>query len=455
MRRAGVVLGAVFAAAVHLGGCSDKGSPFAPVEPPPDTPPVQAASCAGCHTNYTLLKQIASPDTAKVPGGCGGDVPHIEPYDRVFMGGSGYDDFRNSTHGRQSCTSCHGGVENTADKKQAHSGAFVKNPSRTNPDVCVQCHSSIVSRFKTSLHYQGWGQKNSIVRRMGVSSFDALPHGVQGAYGQNCATCHASCGDCHVNRPIAGGGGLLRGHKFQRTPDMRDNCTTCHSSRGGHAFFGIGAGTQPDAHLKAGFTCLRCHEGSSLHGDGTTYAHRFESRTLPTCTGCHRGVLTSSENDYHIAHASDLTCHTCHSQNYNNCGSCHVGGSGVRVASHLSFRMALNPIPTLRTARIVPVRRAPAAPDSWSNFGLAQLTAFDAKATYNYAAPHNIQLWTTRTKVAAGAACYDSCHIIRDGDTYRNRELYLFEADLKEPWEKSASRHLAVDGKLPANWNVR
>jgi hypothetical protein len=60
-----------------------------------------------------------------------------------------------------------------------------------------------------------------------------------------------------------------------------------------------------------------------------------------------------------------------------------------------------------------------------------------------------------RTKVAAGAACYANCHIIRDGDTYRNRELYLFESDLKEPWEKSASRNIVVDGKLPAKWDVR
>ena len=41
---------------------------------------------------------------------------------------------------------------------------------------------------------------------------------------------------------------------------MRKNCTTCHVSRGGHAYFGEGIGTVPDVHLtSAGFTCMNCH----------------------------------------------------------------------------------------------------------------------------------------------------------------------------------------------------
>jgi hypothetical protein len=62
-------------------------------------------------------------------GGCGGEAPHIEPYDRVFMGGSGYQDFKNDPHGKIPCTACHNGVDNTADKNVAHSGDFIKKPT--------------------------------------------------------------------------------------------------------------------------------------------------------------------------------------------------------------------------------------------------------------------------------------------------------------------------------------
>ena len=42
-------------------------------------------SCEGCHTNYSVLKEIAKPDTIVESAGCGGDAPHIEPYDRVYL----------------------------------------------------------------------------------------------------------------------------------------------------------------------------------------------------------------------------------------------------------------------------------------------------------------------------------------------------------------------------------
>ena len=35
-------------------------------------------------------------------------------------------------------------------------------------------------------------------------------------YNTNCGKCHATCGDCHVNRPKAGGGGLYQAHNFSK-----------------------------------------------------------------------------------------------------------------------------------------------------------------------------------------------------------------------------------------------
>jgi hypothetical protein len=433
--------------ALLLGGCADDGV----VAPNPDVKidPSTIASCESCHTNYAALMQLAAQDTTPPAGGCGGEAPRIEPYDRVFMGGDGFGEFKSSVHGRIECVSCHGGVDRTSDKQAAHSGSFVKSPS-TRSEACGHCHYEMVP-FHNSLHRQGWGQKNSQIERAGVTAFHELPQGIQTGYQQNCSTCHAStCGDCHVTRPKAGGGGLLNGHAF-RAPDMRDNCTACHSSRGGHAYFGVGAGTQPDVHLtKAGFTCTTCHDRDELHGDRRIYEHRYQVRNLPTCTECHGEI--GDRNEYHTAHLNDLSCHTCHSQNYNNCGSCHVGGEGARVGAHQSYKIAVNPLQDVRPYRLALVRRTPAAPDSWSNYGVPTLANFDARPTFNYTTPHNILRWTSRTRVEQSESCYAGCHIIKDGESYRNRHLYLFQSDLVEPWERSANRDIVVDGKLPSAW---
>ena len=53
------------------------------------TEPNQLNNCEVCHTDYERLVDVHSPDTAAPVGGCGGDAPHYEPYDRVFMGGYG------------------------------------------------------------------------------------------------------------------------------------------------------------------------------------------------------------------------------------------------------------------------------------------------------------------------------------------------------------------------------
>ncbi len=409
------------------------------------------SSCVACHTDYDALEALASPDTEKPMEGCGGAAPYIAPHDRVFLGGPGYEAFKNSTHGMLQCFDCHGGVEDTMDKNSAHSGDFIKNPSRNAEAICLDCHGEIVEGAAGSLHEQGWGQKRSVVMRMGVASFDQLPETIQTGYNQNCATCHAACGDCHVKRPKAAGGGLYKGHQFSPTPDMRDNCVACHSSRGGHAYFGLGSGTKPDVHLmQAGYTCLDCHDDSQIHGDGRIYENRYKSPLSPRCQDCHDD--TAESNDYHKEHFETFDCHLCHSQDYNNCGSCHIGGTGARIPSYLGFKIGLNPIPEDKPYRFALLRRTLAAPDNWVEYGVEQMPAFDSKTTYNYTTPHNTLRWTSRTKVELGESCFDSCHVTPTASGAKNRELFLFSSDLKESWEKSANKHIVVDGKLPADW---
>lgn len=414
-------------------------------------------SCEGCHTNYDHLKAVADDEEPPTGGhGCGGAPPYYPPYDRVYLGGDGYGLFKSSIHGQMKCTNCHNGVDGTADKDEAHSGDFIAKPSSHAKEKCASCHPSVVARTTNSLHEQGWGQKRMVIQRSGYGTaptdFDKLPEELQKGYMDNCSGCHGSCGECHIVRPHAIGGGLENGHAFKKTPDMRKNCTACHSSRGGHAYFGEAPGTKPDIHLtKAGYTCIDCHTANEVHGTGEVLETRYKMPLLPKCENCHGDV--SSANIYHQTHINTFNCQTCHSQDYNNCGSCHIGGEGARIPSHIKFKIGMNPIPDIKPYKFATVREALSAPDSWQEYGVPVLKNFDSNPTYKYTTPHNIQRWTARTDTTGGKACMESCHIRKEGDQYINKEYYLFDSDLYD-WEKNADKDIVVDGKLPASWGL-
>lgn len=427
---------------VVLSGCSK--------EDKTETDPV--ASCEGCHINYAHLQAVYSPDTGAPAGGCGGEAPHYEPYDRVYMGGDGYEAYKQSGHHEIGCTTCHNGTDNTPDKNIAHSGDFLRHPSVMAEEKCGPCHQSIVDNFKTSIHH-GTGQKRKVTIRSGLSGpkdFDQLPqHQIEG-YNANCATCHASCGECHIVRPVMGGGGLSKGHQFIKTPDMVSICVTCHVSRGGHAYLGVASGTDPDVHLtKMNFKCIDCHDADELHGDGNEVEQRYAYSKLPECSDCHSGLAAS--NSYHMAHYESFNCHVCHSQDYNNCGSCHIHGSGARIPSYMSYKIASNPIPEIKPGfEFTLVRRTLAAPDNWDKYGVPEYANFDAFPTYNYTSPHNLLRWTSRT-YSGEDLCFTNCHIRNEGGTLINKELYLFQDDLLD-WEQNATSGITVDGKLPEQW---
>ena len=432
--------------AIGFTGCDET------TDEPMDEPTDDVASCEGCHTNYEQLQAVYSPDTEEPAGGCGGDAPHFEPYDRVFMGGDGYEDYKESSHYEVGCTGCHNGVDNTADKIEAHSGDFISHPSMVADVTCGSCHSGIVEKFKTSLH-NGTGQKRKVTMRSGLAGpeeFDKLPaHQIEG-YNKNCATCHGTCGNCHVVRPPIGGGGLAEGHNFTKIPDMQNVCITCHTSRGGHAYLGVAPGTKPDVHLtKMDYTCMDCHDGEELHGNGEMVQHRYAYEELPECQNCHSEIAGS--NNYHTVHMDDFNCQVCHSQDYNNCGSCHIHGEGARVPSYLGFKIAANPIPDAKDFELALVRRTLAAPDNWKEYGVEEYSNFDAFPTYNYTTPHNIQLRTSRTDVGEGNSCSNNCHVRNEEGVLVNKELYLLQEDLLD-WETEATKHITMDDKFPSSW---
>lgn len=151
-------------------------------------------------------------------------------------------------------------------------------------------------------------------------------------------------------------------------------------------------------------------------------------------------------------HADDFNCQVCHSQDYNNCGSCHIHGEGARIPSYLGFKIARNPIPDIKKGYdLTLVRRTLAAPDNWEKYDVAEYADFDAFPTYNYTSPHNLLRWTGRTQVGSQKSCYENCHIRNEGGVLVNKELYLFQDDLLD-WEHGASASIVVNGKLPESW---
>jgi hypothetical protein len=415
------------------------------------SPEPKANNCEICHTDYERLVEVHTPDTAAPVSGYGVEAPHYEPYDRVFLGGSGYDAYKASGHYSVGCTGCHNGDSDTEEKDLAHTGDFVSHPSMFYEDKCATCHQDITDNFTTSIH-NGTGMKRMVAMRSGLngaSEFDQLPqHQIEG-YNNNCTICHGTCGNCHVVRPPMGGGGLSAGHNFNKTPDMTNVCITCHASTIGHDFQGVDPDSEPDVHMTLNdFDCLSCHDGHELHGDGQPVEQRYAYTELPECESCHPGIETA--NSYHSMHIEDFNCQVCHSQDYNNCGSCHIDGEDARIPTYMGFKIADNPLPDLKSYSFTVVRRTTAAPDNWKEYGLDEYADFNVAPTYNYASPHNISKLTIRTDVGTESCSYN-CHIRTEGETYVNKELYLFQSDLLD-WELDASSDITVDGKLPDYW---
>ena len=411
-------------------------------------PRTQSYTCLGCHGDQATLKLVAAPNPPSTggEGGCGGTLPEMEAWEKVYVGGTYGQQFLLSTHGKIACVDCHKGVEPASDKTAAHTGNFVASPSREPVTFCGTCHAGIAATDSTSIHTQGFGQKAMVSLRSGFPSYENYPAQLKHGYDKNCGKCHSSCGECHIMRPRQAGGGFIAGHKFQKTPDMRLNCTACHSARVAHAYFGESFGTRPDVHYVKlpGGSCLNCHTGAEMHGTGTRFDQRYSVTNQPKCEQCHANK--SASNSYHAKHWNDLACQTCHSQEYQNCGSCHVD-TGVRNGPYMGFKIGMNAMPAVKRFKYVVLRNAPYAPDTWSAYGIPTMSNFSAAPTFKLATPHNIQRFTERTTVENGKPCYDACHIV-DG---RNRKWFLFQEDL-QAWEVQANAPVIVDGHLPQSW---
>lgn len=333
----------------------------------------------------------------------------LEPWEKVLVD---YEAFSQTAHGEQTCIECHGGIQ-SAEKDAAHEG-MIASPSANPEKFCGDCHTEQTKTYPFSLHSTQEGYWTAINARSVPENHPALEE----MFGNHCATCHTTCGECHVSQPENVGGGLFTGHVFEKTPPMTRSCTACHGSRVGNEYIGKNEGFPGDVHFREErMNCVKCHEGTDLHGTAidteNADAHRYAGSEEPKCVDCHPSTLPGGDsNPMHQSHGDRLSCQVCHSITYTSCDGCHVAVSEKSgnpffetEATYPTFLIGRNPNPTEeRPYQYVPVRHIPVAKTSYQFYGDNLLSEFDTAPTWAYATPHNIQKNTPQN-----ASC-TSCH---------------------------------------------
>ena len=370
----------------------------------------------------------------------------LEPWEKVLVDAKM---FPQTVHGSILCTDCHEGVQ-SSDKDTAHEN-MIARPSDSNSEICFECHTDLDGVYQNSLHATLQGYWSVLDARSTLENHPALEE----AFGNHCARCHTSCGDCHVAQPASVGGGFFSGHVFETTPPMTRSCTACHGSRVGNEYLGKNEGFPGDVHFRDGrMNCVDCHSNHELHGQPSNCSechtapeemtmspadHRYAGLQSPTCESCHPNTILGKDNiEMQTVHGADLSCQVCHSITYTSCDGCHVAISEKTgnpffetEATYSTFVIGLNHQRSYtRPYKYVTLRHVPAAADSFSFYGENLLPNFNALPTWAYATPHNIQ-----TKTPQAESC-NACH--------GNPDLFL-TIDKVKPEEVDANLNVIVD----------
>ena len=359
----------------------------------------------------------------------------LEPWEKVLVSL----DYVTTPHGGASCEDCHAGVQ-AADKEAAHTG-LIPDPSAEGGTACTACHGPLVETFAGSLHATQAGYWTAIEARSIPENHPQLEE----MFGNHCASCHTTCGDCHIAQPDSVGGGLLSGHEFEKTPPMTRTCTACHGSRVGAEYMGKHEGILADVHFRqARFNCISCHTADNLHASpDETASQRYAGEQMPKCETCHIDLTSLPQ---HTLHQDVLACQVCHSMQYTSCDGCHVAVSETTgspffktEATYLGLYIGLNPLQdTDRPYKYVLLRHVPVSPDSYAYYGDDLLPNFNNMPTWTYTTPHNIQRLTPQNQ-----AC-ESCH--------GSPDLFL-TADKVDPAELEANQNVIVPNPPEAMGN--
>ena len=428
--------------------------------PKPDTQVTQEAVavdyCIECHSDQQKLMDAAAPvednNQNSVVNVWSGDLEEMEPWEKVLVNQPVY---FSDVHSSASCTFCHGGVQ-SSDKQTAHQGIIARPSDGENP-VCSTCHvHTETSRVftSTSLHSTLNGFGTALEARSDPA--DTQNHAaLEEMFGSQCATCHTSCGDCHVSQPAVTGGGFIEGHDFNKTPSMTRNCNACHGSRAGDEFMGNHEGFEADVHYSQGnMICTDCHTADQMHGkyvqsdasgeSGSPPDNRYAGNLGPQCLDCHKYVLIDN-NVMHRVHGEDFSCQVCHSISYTSCDGCHVTKSDETDMptfdlenSTMTFLIGLNPIQDENhPAKYATLRHIPITESSFESYGQDLLPGFDNSPTWVYSTPHNIQLQTPQNRTC------DSCH--------GNKDIFLTKEKVTVS-ELDANQNVIVESVPPTRF---
>ncbi|GAB4254265.1 MAG: hypothetical protein Kow00129_15290 [Thermoleophilia bacterium] len=382
----------------------------------------------------------------------------VEQYPSVFSSGS--------VHMGMTCTGCHGGDDSANTRAEAHSGTFQEIPGGP---LCLTCHRSLTTMASTGLHTTLAGYEDILGQRGFPMEASDQAAAVE-RYEKECTRCHTAneaeetaCGQCHVSKPNTVQGGLVSGHAFNRTPSMDNNCTACHGSRVRDEYYGMNNALldrnaaaypdghplkdtaytlEPDVHKTAGLTCMDCHSGAEMHGEGhPADGNRYEVTSSPACVDCHpTDTAFESVTQMHSSgHVDQIDCYVCHAQPYKSCYECHTDetaeGLGfyginqndptledrkaassdpdsVQPDSLITFRAGLNPLydPTDPDSKMYSVlRHSPIDRDLFKFSGDKAIDGLIGNGitnipTWRYATPHTIKRNTLITKSCA------NCH---------------------------------------------
>ena len=344
----------------------------------------------------------------------------LEPWERILIDAENYPQ---DVHFEINCTECHGG--NPVDDMELAHIDLIPDPAADVEASCGQCHAELTVA-EDSLHSTLAGYDTTLYGRSIPENHDQI----EAMQANHCDSCHTTCGDCHISQPDSVGGGLLEGHVFVETPPMSQTCTACHGSRVKDEYYGTHEGLSADVHFRGRMACTDCHTANEMHGINSDAQHRYDGRQSPSCTSCHRSeVGERSEIVQHQLHGTELvSCQVCHSTSYTNCINCHVeqtdeGVAYFTVEEHfLGFYIGQNPLQNEnRPYQYVPLRHVPIDIDSFSFYGEDLLPNFDARPTWVYTTPHNIQRNTPQTETCT--ACHGNDSIFLTPDKIATEEI--------------------------------
>lgn len=393
----------------------------------------ELTQCAICHTDSELMDELTEEaisfgeddsevSTMQHGKGYGVKKAPFDLYEKMLVD----ETFLQSTHGKIPCHLCHQGNPDSADPVTAHQG-MLRDPSLDSETTCGQCHADISKSGKDSLHMNPSPLYQTLGKRCSAEQLTKLKESILDT---QCLSCHqGSCGSCHVSRPDVIGGGLQKGHFFNKKPDFIYTCLPCHTSPTGNDF--IGKQGSGDIHYrKYNMNCTSCHGAKELHAAANKDDTRYHFEAKIECIDCHEKVTNDSIPE-HVLH-KNVSCAVCHAAPYQNCNSCHIGTDKDDIVysqsspSYKGLRIGLNP--DKDGPRFVLLREVAVQRDTFKD-SIGKMRKYSALPAYKRASPHTIQKRTWQS-----ADC-NHCH--------GNKELFLTQDSM--PFDMIVTnRHVAI-----------